>query len=125
LLPLIELRGKLTESSSLDGLAAGAASVADAAQDWRGRMGELKISDLTLNWPDAHAELKGDVGLNGAGLPAGHLEGERVQNGKSPTAFGLTLDNGDIHAIATLPASAARPRPERPKWAPAYPVPPR
>jgi hypothetical protein len=109
LLPLIELRGKLTESSALDGLAAGVASVADAAQGWRGRMGELKISDLTLNWPDAHADLKGDVAINNAGRPTGHLEGERVQNGKAPAEFGLTLDDGDIRIAAALPASAARP----------------
>ena len=109
MLPLIDLRGKLTESLALAGLAAGTASVADAAQAWHERMGELKISDLTLNWPDAHADLKGDVALNGAGRPTGHLEGERVQNGKTPADFALLLDDGDIRVAAALPASAARP----------------
>ena len=109
MLPLIDLRGKLTESSALAGLATGTTSVADAAQAWHEHMGELKISDLTLNWPDAHADLKGDVALNGAGRPTGHLEGERVQNGKSPVDFALLLDDGDIRVASALPASAARP----------------
>jgi hypothetical protein len=109
MLPLIDLRGKLTGSSALDGLVAGTMSVADAAQAWRGRMGELNVSDLTLNWPDAHADLKGDVAINSAGRPTGHLEGERVQNGKAPTQFGLTLNDGDIRIAAALPAPAARP----------------
>jgi hypothetical protein len=109
MLPLIDLRGKLTESSALGGLAAGMTSVADAAQAWRGRMGELSVSELALNWSDAHADLKGDVALNGAGRPTGHLEGERVQKGKTPTEFGLTLDNGDIRLAAVLPAPPAQP----------------
>ncbi|HMI95911.1 MAG TPA: DUF2125 domain-containing protein [Micropepsaceae bacterium] len=108
-LPLIDLRAKLTESSALDGLAAGTMSVADAAQGWRTRMGELNVSDLTLNWPDAHADLKGDVALNGAGRPTGRLEGERIQKGKAAAEFGLTLEDGDIHAVAALPPSATRP----------------
>ena len=109
MLPLIDLRGKLTESSALAGLATGTTSVADAAQAWHERMGELTVNDLTLNWPDAHADLKGDVALNGAGRPTGHLEGERVQNGKTPVDFALLLDDGDIRVAAALPASAARP----------------
>ena len=84
-------------------------SVADAAQAWRGRMGELTVSDLTLNWPDARAGLRGDVAINGAGRPTGHLEGAKIQDGKAPAAFGLTLDDGDIRIAAALPASAARP----------------
>jgi hypothetical protein len=72
-------------------------------------MGELNVSDLTLNWPDAHADLKGDIAINSAGLPTGHLEGERVQNGKAPAQFGLTLNDGDIRIAAALPAPAARP----------------
>lgn len=109
MLPLIDLRGKLTESSALAGLAAGTAGVADAAQAWRGRMGKLNVGDLTLNWPDAHADLRGDVALNGAGRPTGHLEGERTQNGKTPADFALLLDDGDLRIAAALPASAARP----------------
>jgi hypothetical protein len=108
-LPLIDLRAKLTQSSALDGLAAGKMSVADAAQAWRARMGTISVSDLALNWPDAHAGLKGDVALNDSGRPTGHLEGERVQKGKAATEYGLTLDDGDIRTLAALPSSAARP----------------
>jgi hypothetical protein len=108
-LPLIDLRAKLTQSSALDGLAAGRMSVADAAQSWRARMGTISVSGLTLNWSDGHADLKGDVALDGAGFPTGHLDGERVQKGKPPAEFGLMLDKGDIRAVAALPASAARP----------------
>jgi hypothetical protein len=109
MLPLIDLRGKLTQSSALAGLLAGTISLADAAQAWRGRMGELNVSDLTLIWPDARAGLHGDVAINSAGRPTGHLQGERVQNGKAPAKFALTLDDGDIRIAAALPASAARP----------------
>ena len=109
MLPLIDLRGKLTESSALADLAAGTMSVADAAQAWRGRTGQLNVSDLTLNWPDGRAGLKGDVAINNAGRPTGHLKGERAQNGKAPAEFGLTLDDGDIRIAAALPASAGRP----------------
>jgi len=108
-LPLIELRGKLTESSAFDGLIAGGMSVADAAQAWRVRMGALSIGDLTLNWPDAHADLKGDLAVNDAGQLSGRLEGERVQNGKAPAPFALTLADGDIRALAALPSTRARP----------------
>src|SRR5258706_2352831 len=108
-LPLIDLRAKLTESSALDGLAAGRMSVADAAQAWRARMGTLNVGDLTLNWPDARAGLKGEVAIDEAGRPTGHLDGQRVQNGKAPAEFGLTLNDGDIRPVAALPSSAARP----------------
>ncbi|MEA2825462.1 MAG: hypothetical protein QOF03_1944 [Alphaproteobacteria bacterium] len=107
-LPLIDLRAKLTESSALDDLAAGKMSVADAAQAWRERMGQLDVSDLTLNWPDARAGLKGEVAIDQAGRASGRLKGERVQNGKMPVQFGLTLDDGGIRTAA-LPAPAARP----------------
>src|SRR5712691_1235838 len=92
-LPLIDLRAKLTEGSAFDVLAAGKMSVADAAQAWRERMGALKISDLTLNWPDARAGLKGEVAIDHAGRASGRLEGDKVQNGKAPVQFGLTLDD--------------------------------
>ena len=108
-LPLIELRGKVTESSALDGLIAGAMSVADAAQAWRARMGALSISELTLNWPDARADLKGDLVVNEAGRLTGRLMGTRVQNGKAPAEFALTLADGDIRALAALPSARARP----------------
>jgi hypothetical protein len=107
-LPLIDLRAKLTQSSALDGLVAGTMSVADAAQAWREHMGELDVSDLTLNWPDARAGLKGEVAIDEAGRASGRLKGERVQNGKMPVQFGLTLDDRGIRTAA-LPASAARP----------------
>jgi len=108
-LPLIDLRAKLTEGSAFDVLAAGKMSVADAAQAWRERMGALKISDLTLNWPDARAGLKGEVAIDQAGRARGRLEGDRVQNGKAPVQFGLTLDDSGIRTAAALPASATRP----------------
>jgi hypothetical protein len=108
-LALIDLRGKLTESSAFDGLIAGALSIAEAAQAWRARMGALSISDLTLNWPNARADLKGDLVVNDAGLLSGRLKGTRVQNGIAPAEFALTLADGDIRALAALPSSRARP----------------
>ena len=108
-LPLIELRGKLTESSAFDGLIAGTISIADAAQAWHARMGALSIGDLTLYWPDARADLKGDLVVNDAGRLSGRLKGERVQSGKPPAEFALTLADGDIRAVAALPSSRPRP----------------
>jgi hypothetical protein len=106
-LPLIDLRGQLTKGEALDALRSGETSLADAATAWRGGMGALSVSDLALRWPDAQADLKGDLTLNEAGLPSGTLKGEGLRNGKVPAEFGLTFADGDMR----LAASAAPARP--------------
>ena len=53
--------------------------------------------------------LKGEVGIDQAGRASGRLEGDRVQNGKMPAKFGLTLDDSGIRTAAALPASSRRP----------------
>jgi hypothetical protein len=102
-LPLIDLRAKVTESDALNDLRAG---MADAAEAWRARMGALAVSDLSLTWPDAHADLQGDLALNGADRLTGVLKGKRVQNGKAPAEFGLTFADGDVRAIGASAAPA-------------------
>lgn len=98
-LPLINLRAKLTQGEALDAFMAGGMSAADAADAWRMRKGALAVSDLALSWPDAHADLKGDLVLNDADRLTGALEGKGVQ-GKTPAAFGLTFANGDMRFFA-------------------------
>lgn len=103
-LPLIDLRAKLTKSDALNDLTAAEAGLADAAEAWRARMGALTVSDLSLTWPDAHADLQGDLALNAADRLTGVLKGKRVQNGKAPVEFGLTFVDGELRPMR---ASAA------------------
>jgi hypothetical protein len=106
-LPRIDLRAKVTESDALNDLSAG---LSGAAEAWRARMGALAVSDLSLTWPDAHADLQGDLALNGADGLTGVLKGKRVQNGTAPAEFGLMFSDGDVRAIGAS-ATAARSAP--------------
>ena len=96
-LPLIDLRAKLTQGDALDVLRAGMMSIADAAAAWRGSLGTIAVSDLALSWPDAHADLKGDLALDESVRLTGTLKGNGVKNGKTPAAFGLVFANGEMH----------------------------
>jgi hypothetical protein len=102
-LPLIDMRGKLTASQAFAPLTAGQASPADAAGAWRARMGIFSVSALTLNWPDAHAVLKGDLTLNPQDRIGGTLAGERVQRGGPPAQYALVFADGAMRLAASAP----------------------
>jgi len=103
-LRLIDLRAKVTQSEALNGLRAAETGLADAVDSWRARMGALAVSDLSLTWPDAHADLQGAVALDGADRLTGVLKGMRVENAKPPAGFALTFADGELRP---MPASAA------------------
>jgi hypothetical protein len=108
-LPLINVRAKLTQSDALDMLRSGRMSVEDAAAAWRARMGTISVGDLTVNWPDGHADLMGDLLLDQGYHLTGTLQGKSVQNGKTPAEFGLVFEGGGMRlAAASAPAGAVR-----------------
>src|SRR5579864_8820324 len=63
LLRLIDLRAKLTQSDILNAPQAGEADIADVLETWRTQMGKLIVTDLSLDWPNSRANLKGDLTL--------------------------------------------------------------
>ena len=109
-LPQIVLRAKLTQADALDALKAGSMSAADAVAAWRVAMGAIAVSDLAVDWPDAHADLAGDLALDEATRLTGSLKGKGVRNGKSPAEFGLTFAGGEMR-LAAASAAPARPAP--------------
>ena len=85
MLPLIDLRGKLTQSSALAGLLAGTMSLADAAQAWRRTHGRAERQRSHAGYgptraPASMAMLQSIAPV----VPPGTFQGERVQNGKKP-----------------------------------------
>ncbi|HXJ02295.1 MAG TPA: DUF2125 domain-containing protein [Micropepsaceae bacterium] len=108
LLPVINLRGQLHAAGSLDSLRAGAMSVDDAATAWREHGGGIEISNLALSWPDAHADLKGQLALDGENRLTGTLKGNGMRDGKKPAVFGLAFANGEIRlSSASAPAGGS------------------
>ncbi|HEX3483585.1 MAG TPA: DUF2125 domain-containing protein [Micropepsaceae bacterium] len=99
-LPLIDARAKLDKADVLDSLRAGTQSVADAVADWRGQMGTIAVSKLTLTWPDAHAELNGQLTLDEQGLLAGTLTSNGAKDGKAPAGLTLAFAKGDIRVAS-------------------------
>ena len=96
LLPLINLRAKLTLANPLDAFRAGMMSLAEAANAWRENKGAISVSDLALNWPDAHADLKGELALDETNNLTGTLSGDGVKDGKTAAGFKLDFAHGEI-----------------------------
>jgi hypothetical protein len=103
-LPTLALMGKLTQAQAFGSLTSGQTSIADAASAWRQNAGVLSVSDLAVNWGDAHADLKGDLTLDEQGNVAGTLNGEQVINGNDRGAFGLSFANGTIRLASRAAA---------------------
>jgi hypothetical protein len=103
-LPTLALTGKLTQAQNLAPLASGQSSVADALSTWHNNAGLLSVSDLALNWGDAHADLKGDLTLDEQARLSGTLAGEQIINGNQRGPFGLTFTDGKIRLALTGPA---------------------
>jgi hypothetical protein len=103
-LSLVEMRGKLTHGEAFDGLRTATTSLADAAGTWRSADGALSVSDLTVNWSNLHASLKGDLTLDEAGRPTGTLQPQAGANGG---LFGLEFKNGAIRVVVSPSATSA------------------
>ena len=96
LLPLIDLRATLSEAGILDALRAGMTGIADAAAAWRERKGRIEVANLALSWPDAHADLKGQLALDDEDRLNGTLKGDGTKNGKTPAMFALAFAKGEL-----------------------------
>ena len=103
-LPLVDLRAKLTQSETLNPLQAGRDSIPDAVQRWRTHMGQLAVGDLSLNWPNSRADLKGDLTLDGEGYLAGVLGGMDVRKGHISEELQLRFAAGR-RRFSTAPVS--------------------
>ncbi len=108
-LPLIDLRAKLTKAEALDGLREGVAGIADTLAAWRTAAGAIAVSDLSIHWPDAHADLTGDVALDADGYAGGTLKGERVSNDQKTSPYGLTFAKGAIRVSSASALGRRRP----------------
>jgi hypothetical protein len=102
-IPRIDLRAKLTQGAALDSLRAAMISVADAAAAWRARMGTIAVSNLAIDLPDGHADLKGDLRLDENDRLSGTLKGTGTKD-KMPTDYSLAFAKGEMRLN---PGSAA------------------
>jgi hypothetical protein len=104
-IPRIDLRAKLTQGATLDGLRAGMMSLADAATAWRARMGTIAVSNLALDLPNAHADLKGDLTLDENDRLTGTLKGTGTKD-KMPANYSLVFAKGEMRLNAGSAAPA-------------------
>jgi hypothetical protein len=102
-LPTVALMGKLTQAQMLAPLGSGQSSVAEAVAAWRNNGGVLSVSDLALNWGNAHADLKGELTLDEQARLSGTLTGEQIINGNQRAPFGLTFADGKIRLALAPP----------------------
>jgi len=107
-LPLIDLRAQLTQSEILNAPQGGAVNIVDALETWRTQMGRLIVTDLSLNWPNSHADLKGDLTLDSNDYLAGTLSGMGAAKGQTPGEVRLSFANGGMQLAgdSTAPAAA-------------------
>ena len=103
-LPTVALMGKITQAQMLASLGSGQSSVADAIAAWRNNGGVLSVSDLAINWGDAHADLKGELTLDEQARLAGTLTGEQIINGNQRAPFTLIFADGKIRLALASPA---------------------
>ena len=108
-LALIRLRAKLMAAKPLDALRAGTMSFSDAVPAWRANMGTIAVSDLALNWSDAHAGLKGDLALDEAANLTGTLSGDGTKDGKASAAFKLSFAKGEMRLVSESASAAEAP----------------
>jgi hypothetical protein len=112
-IPLIDLRGKVDQAGALDALSSGSESVAQAADDWRGKNGALEVQRLALDWDGVKTDMTGALSLDEAHRLTGALTGafnpgdalRAVTGGKfglqlsGETPLTLLFKDGDILAV--------------------------
>jgi hypothetical protein len=107
-LPLIDCRATLDKAGMFVGLETGTEDVSHAMEQWRNAMGAIDVTSLALNWPDAHAVLRGNLALDGDDRLAGALRGETAGE-KSTREIQLQFKNGTITLEGASPSAASRP----------------
>lgn len=109
-LPLIDCRVTLNRADLLTGLEQGNEDFTRAFELWRNRMGVANVTSLALNWPDAHAVLRGDLRLDANGQLSGTLHGDQTADRGGTRPIQLDFRNG---SVALEDASATDPAPTR------------
>lgn len=106
-LPLIDGRITLNRADLLTGLEQGNEDIARAFELWRNTMGVANVTSLALNWPDAHAVLRGELKLDANDQLSGTLLGEQTADHGGSRPIQLDFRNGSValeDASATDPA---------------------
>ncbi|HEX5279615.1 MAG TPA: DUF2125 domain-containing protein [Micropepsaceae bacterium] len=108
-LPLIDCRITLNQADVLTRLEQGNDDMTRAFELWRARMGVADVTSLALNWPDAHAVLRGQLKLDDNDQISGTLRGDRTADHGGTQPVQLDFRNGSVAfelASATAPAGA-------------------
>ncbi len=95
-LPLIDCRATLSNSGVLMRVEAGEEDVARALKQWRDNMGAIDVTSLALNWPNAHAVLRGNLMLDVEDHLSGVLRGDSAGEGGGMDQVQLDFSNGAI-----------------------------
>ena len=104
-LPLIDCRVTLNRADLLTSLEQGNEDFTHAFELWRNRMGVANVTSLALNWPDAHAVLRGDLKLDANDKVSGTLHGDRTADHGGTRPIQLDFRDGSV-ALEAAPASA-------------------
>lgn len=95
-LPLIDCRVTLNRADLLTGLEQGNEDFTRAFELWRNRMGVASVTSLALNWPDAHAVLRGDLQLDANDQVSGTLRGDQTADHGDTRPVQLDFRNGSV-----------------------------
>lgn len=104
MLPQIDCRAQLNDADILTGLESGDEEPAAALQKWRDRMGVINVSSLNLNWPDAHATLRGVLTLDRQERLMGLLRGDWSDKNRRTALTELRFENGTFSLDAPTTA---------------------
>jgi hypothetical protein len=107
-LPLIDGRVTLNRADLLTGLEQGNEDIARALELWSNRMGVANVTSLALNWPDAHAVLRGELKLDANNQLSGTLHGDQTADRGGSRPIQLDFRNGSMtleNASAAGPAA--------------------
>jgi hypothetical protein len=95
-IPQIDCRAELDHAELLTGVELGNQDPTAALQNWRKNMGVINVSSLNLNWPDAHAMLRGILTLDGEDRLMGLLRGDWSGKDHQTQPMELRFENGSL-----------------------------
>lgn len=108
-LPLIDCRITLNRADLLTDVERGDEDIARALESWRNRMGVADVTSLAVNWPDAHAVLRGDLTLDASDYLSGTLHGDQTEDHGGSRPIQLNFLDGSMQlegGSAAAPAGA-------------------
>lgn len=109
-LPLIDCRLTLNRADLLTNLEQGNEDFTRAFESWRNRMGVASVTSLALNWPDAHAVLRGDLKLDANDQISGTLHGDQTADHGRSRPVQLDFRNGSVALQDASATDLARPQ---------------